>query len=63
MKSIIRRVERCPFCGAVDSFKVRRTMHSALKKNGRPLLAPGELRRQYAYCKSCGKPIVVSYQA
>lgn len=57
----IEKVERCPECGALDSLKVVSVLTRGKKRrDGKPVLLGGEVRRQYKSCTLCGARVVVS---
>lgn len=57
----IEKVERCPACGAVDCLKVVSVLTRGKKRrDGKPVLSDGEVRRQYKSCTLCGARVVVS---
>jgi len=55
-RTITRKVEVCPFCGAWDSFRKGR--------GGKSVVDPRTgLRRIYGECRICGGMIIVQYAA
>ena len=54
VKTITRRIETCPWCGAWNSFRKGRCGKSVVDvRTG--------LRRIYGECRVCGKALVVQY--
>ena len=50
MQVVVRAVERCERCGAVNPFRARRTIRD------------GEEKMQYAACRKCGAPAKVYWR-
>lgn len=51
MQVVVRHVERCERCGAVNSFRARRTIRDE-----------GGEKMQYAVCRRCGAPAKVYWR-